>query len=43
MKNYLKEAVEAVTIYKTPKEILKFIQMDVIIKNPPYEPKTKIN
>lgn len=36
MEHYLKEAVDSVTIYKTPIVILEFIEKDILIKNPPY-------
>ena len=36
MKHYLIKAIEAITIYKTPKKIMEFIQREILIKNPPY-------
>lgn len=36
MKHYLIKAVETVTIYKTPKKIVEFIQREILIQNPPY-------
>jgi len=37
MKHYLTEAVEKLIIYKTPEKILKIIERDLLIKNPPYK------
>ena len=35
MKHYLTEAVLKLIIYKTPENILKIIERDLLIKNPP--------
>jgi len=40
MKHFLKEVIELLN-YKTPKAIIKFIQAESIIKNPPYKTKNK--
>jgi hypothetical protein len=40
MKHFLKEAIELLN-YKTPKAIIKFIQAETIIGNPPYNTKKK--
>lgn len=37
MKHYLTKAVEAVTIYRTPEKLLKIIEREILIKNPPYD------
>lgn len=39
MKHYLTEAVLKLIIYKTPENILKTIERDLLIKNPPYKNK----
>jgi hypothetical protein len=43
MKHYLIEAVDKLPIYKTPEKILKYIEMQIIIKNLPYDTKRKSN
>jgi tRNA1(Val) A37 N6-methylase TrmN6 len=40
MKHYLKDAVDKLFVYKTPKKIIKYVEehkFDFLIKNPPYE------
>lgn len=37
MKHYLIKAVETVVIYKTPEKVLKIIEREILIKNPPYD------
>ena len=37
MKHFLQKAIETVTIYKTPERILKVVEQEIIIKNPPYD------
>lgn len=38
MKHYLTEVVDAVTtIYVTPEKIVKVVEQEIIIKNPPYD------
>ena len=37
MSQFLKQAVDKLFIYKTPKAIIKHIESDLIIKNPPYD------
>ena len=42
MSNFLKEAVDKLFIYKTPKKIIKYIEKhkhDYLIQNPPYDNK----
>jgi len=41
MKHYLIEAVDQLPIYKTPEAILEYIEMQIIIKNPPYDTERK--
>jgi len=41
MKHYLIQAVDKLPIYKTPETILKYIEMQIIIKNPTYDTERK--
>ena len=40
--HFLLKAVNELPVYKTPEKILKFIESETTIKNPPYDTKTEI-
>ncbi len=46
MNNYLKEAVDGLRIYTTPKKVQQYVnkhKFDFLIKNPPYANKRNAN